>query len=262
VRIPAFYIMLMDLNLLTFLYLSCIHALMKKSARQIIHRAFDSGKRIRMKVSCISPKTQTRLRLLISEILALYHGNELVLPLYTCVMELLHNAVRANYKSIYFENYEPKNDPSRVIDYSTSLKLFRLELARIGDTFSKIAKEKDLNADIVFTLYDDALRISVINPLPMTPEEYRSVSRKLENATKYKTLTDYFRNNPEDPMREGAGLGLLLILVIIKNLGGNRSNFSLRTDGEMTVASILIPLDEWSIEHYHLFLRTGDHKPT
>jgi len=234
---------------------------MKQPARQIVRRAFDSGKRIRMKVDYISPQTQTRLRSLMSEILVLYHCEELLIPLFTCVMELLHNAVKANYKNIYFENYAPKNDPSRVIDYGTSLQLFKLELSRISQTFGRIAKAKNLNADIIFTLYDDALRISVINPLPMTPEEYRNVSRKLENASRYKTLTEYFHNNQEDPLREGAGLGLLIILIVIRNLGGNRANFSLRSDGEMTVASIFIPLDEWSVEQYNAFLRKEDHNP-
>lgn len=219
---------------------------MKRAIRQVVNESIRTGKRIRITVH--TPDARLRLRGILMEILRSRGCEDLLIPLYTCQMELLNNALKANYKSIYFEDYDPSKKGS--IDYPTALKLFKLEIGRKEHILQRLADSRKLSADVVYRLIDDTLQITVENRLEMTPDEYRNITRKFENAQSCRSLTEYFILNEHDPFREGAGLGLVLVMMILKSLGMSSSALSIRSADGLTSASIIVPLNEQTLRSY------------
>ena len=224
---------------------------MEYRIKDIVDTAVGSGKKIRLTVRAFGSPVQHKIKLILGAILDHFQCGALLNPLHTCIMELLNNALKANYKNVYFENYHPKNIGTSSIDYLTALQLFKLEIAREDKLIQNMAKAKNMYADIVFRLFGDSLYISVTNPVQMTHDEFLNVTNKLDAARNCANLTDYFLLNEHDPFREGAGLGLVLIMMILRSMGGDLSNLAIRSENSLTVASIIIPLNERTLRHYN-----------
>ena len=180
---------------------------------------------------------------------------QLVHPLYTCVKELLMNAVKANFKSLFFEEFTPqsirKDDHSLDLNYQSVLDVFKLEMSREeACNLERIARKKNLKAEILLEVADENLFISVFNPVKMMQIEQDNISRKLLDARQCSDMSEYFKNIADDPNREGAGLGLVLIMMILKSLGLNDS-FTINATGRGTRATLRIPLDRNSVERYN-----------
>ncbi|HOM11338.1 MAG TPA: hypothetical protein PLV81_14450, partial [Spirochaetota bacterium] len=63
-------------------------------------------------------------------------------------------------------------------------------------------------------------------------------------------ITDYFIQAQEDDYKEGAGLGLVLITMMLKGMGLTQSNFIIDSDYEKTIASIIVPLTQATLQEY------------
>lgn len=219
---------------------------MKRAVPDIVTELQHTGKRLRVPVRTVG--MQPGIKKILEEILRRYGCRDLLNPVFTCVMELLNNALKANYKSIYFENYKPKNRAA--LDYPTALQLFKLEVSRKEHILQKMALEKHMAADVIFSLQDSSLHLSVINPFKMTDAEHRNVLEKFETAQHCPSLTEYFLRNEHDPFREGAGLGLVLVVMILKSLGLESSNITVRPENNATIATMVIPLNDATVQSY------------
>ena len=211
--------------------------------------AIKEKKKIRLHAYSVSTKIEQRTQQIIQMMLLHYQCGELLSPLYTCIKELLVNAVKANFKNIFFENHTPKNDPDQVIEYDKALQLFRLEMShKDAQNFERIARQKDIRAEVIFYMDDQDMTVEIHNPVPMTDMELQTVQKKLHDARQCEDITDYFLMNEDDPNKEGAGLGLVLVSIIIKSLGVPESNFSIERLNSSTLASLSVPLNEQTLE--------------
>ncbi len=191
----------------------------------------------------ISDDVERQIRQVILDILTLYKRTELMSPIFTSVKELIINAIKANYKNIYFENYDPKNKSLGMIDYEKALELFKLEIARENvNIFEEFARRDDMKAVIDIWAEDSTLHVKVMNPVGMTDTEINNVNQKLSDAENCKDLADYCIKNIEDPHREGAGLGLVLIKMMLKSLMAPNDSLVIFTDKKNTTAYLKIPL--------------------
>ncbi len=218
---------------------------------QRVEDAVRNNKQVKMIAYSVSPIIEERMKMII-KVFLVHRGCEVLQDaLYTAVKELLINAIKANFKNVFFENYNTKNKAESVIDYQTSLKLFRLEMNREGARYlSRLSKLRSLKAEILFRIKDDDFLIDIMNPAPMTEIEMENVSRKLEYAARCEDIIEYFDMDDEDPNQEGAGLGLILISMILKSLGIGPEGFRIGCDGVTTVASLAIPLREHTLANY------------
>ncbi|RPI91911.1 MAG: hypothetical protein EHM32_09890 [Spirochaetales bacterium] len=213
--------------------------------------AVKENKDVRIVTYSVSSTNENRLK----KVLALYlrkQGCEVLLgPIYTCVKELLINAVKANFKHIYFEGSAPQSPAPGIIADDKVIRLFKLEMSREdARTLARLARSRDIKAEIVFHHEDDALDISITNPIAMTPEELVKVRKKLDDARMCDDISDYFLMNADDPNNEGAGIGLVLISMILKSLGVDQSMLDIRSLQDRTMASLTIPLNRATLEHY------------
>ncbi|HSV96283.1 MAG TPA: hypothetical protein VLM75_05030 [Spirochaetota bacterium] len=213
--------------------------------------AVKENKDVRIVTYSVSSTNENRLK----KVLALYlrkQGCEVLLgPIYTCVKELLINAVKANFKHIYFEGSAPQSPVPGIIAHDKVFRLFKLEMSREdARTLARLARSRDMKAEIVFHHEDDTLHISITNPIEITPEELVKVRKKLEDARKCEDISDYFLMNAGDPENEGAGIGLVLISMILRSLGVDQSSLDIRSLEDRTRASLSIPLNRATLEHY------------
>jgi hypothetical protein len=211
-----------------------------------IQEAVKKNRKIRIHAYSVSDAVEHRIKDVLEVIFASYDRPDLVPPVYTCLKELLMNAVKANFKNIFFEGYSPKNNPEEVINYDMALKLFKLEIGRENARhLERLAREADLKAEVVLQAKDDMLNINVCNPVAMTELEIANVHRKLEAARKYDDISEYFIDAEaagNNTMDEGAGLGLIIISMMLRNLGVDEEDFNITSENQMTMASLKIPL--------------------
>jgi hypothetical protein len=207
-----------------------------------LEEAVRNNKKIKILAYTVSKNIEFKLKEVLGFILEMYMRIDLLPALYTCVKELLVNAVKANFKNIYFEGYF-NQDASSLLDYDLALRLFKLEIARNeADHLGSYAKEFGIMAEMVIQVLDDTLIISITNPVKMTEIEKKRVFKKMTSAMECADFTEYFSTNDDDKSEEGAGLGLVLVSIILKNIGIKNVDFKIIPESDKTTAYLSIPL--------------------
>ena len=210
-----------------------------------LKEAVENNKRIKILAYSVSDYIEHRMKEVLELIFNKYNNPSMVPPVYTCLKELLINAVKANFKNIYFEGYSSKNKSESVIDYELALKLFKLELSRENaQHMENLARKFDMKAEVVIHAVDGNLNISVMNPVEMTEREKENVRYKLKCAMKYNDITEYFAefDMAGESSEEGAGLGIILITMMLRNMGGSNNDFMITSENNRTTAFLRIPL--------------------
>ena len=199
----------------------------------------------------VNDGTQEKIKEELLRILDHFGCGELLLPIFSCINELLVNAVKANYKNLYFENYAPRNKAMSIIPYDKALALFRLEMQHDGaEHLAELAREKGINASLDLHIDKGVLYITVINSSPMTDIETRNVLIKMRAVATNQEIAQYYTVNGEDPFNEGAGLGIIFIGMMLRNLGLSSESLSVTSDGVSTTASLSIPLTQETLSIY------------
>ena len=194
-----------------------------------------------------SDEIQSQLKAKLLDILTKHACQDLLIPVFTCVNELLMNAIKANYKNIYFENYHDE-----ILPYDQGLKLFRFEISseRI-DHLTDIAKKNHKMAVVSARIEKSVLHIDVENPYPMTKQEKENVESKLEFSEHIHSVSDIFNVSERDPYKEGAGLGIIFVAIMLKSMGVPHDKFIIKNDGSKTVSSFSVPLNEETVKFYN-----------
>ena len=212
----------------------------KVQHRNEILTAVKNGNDIVFVVYSLMDKTEKNIRLALAEILGKYHHLDLFTPVYSCLKELITNAMKANVKKILIEEGEIKNPEDR-IESTTKIRsiLHKKKLMEYGLK----TRQHGLSTRISFRIFKKNLFIEVINNTPLTEVEINRINSKIQRSSEYDNIATFFIENP-DPEAEGMGLGLSMIVVILKNIHIALNNFSVTTDGSNnTCAKMLIPLD-------------------
>lgn len=156
-----------------------------------------------------------------------------------CVQELVVNAKKANTKRVYF--LEKGLDLSSPDDYSAGMETFREETLNNIQHYLELQREHKLYIKLMLHLKNNIITIEVRNNSIITLEELERIHRRLLKAGTYEDLEEAVINSLDDS--EGAGLGLIILVLMMKKIGLSAKSFSiLRTDSE-TVARITIPKD-------------------
>lgn len=155
----------------------------------------------------------------------------------TIVREIIFNAFKANLKRMYFlsEGIDI-NDTER---YDEAMVSFKDNFLYNLDSVVSVVKASDYNITITFSVKDNSLSLNVFNNVPIIDEELKRINLRIQKADEYETLTDAY-NDVYDPT-EGAGLGLILMIFLLKNSGIGADNFSIDSDKKGVTVGIKIP---------------------
>ena len=153
------------------------------------------------------------------------------------IRELVMNAVKANAKRVFFGMN--KVDPSNNFAYADAMERFKEEVICDFDSFRKQISASNYSVQMDFSNKDGVITVYVRNNALILPEELKRVNARLAKAAAMKDLSEAYGDVSDDS--EGAGLGIVLTVLFLKNIGVDVKNFKIGTDGKNTVSALRIP---------------------
>ncbi len=158
--------------------------------------------------------------------------------LLTMVRELVVNALKANAKRIYF--FKKKLDINNPLDYIKGGADFKEEIIGDFDFIRGDIVNSEYSVNLSIIPQEDRTVISIKNNAVLLPVEQERINKRLSLAAKCENFGDIYDEVEDDS--EGAGLGIVLIIMFLKSMGLKTSAFSITSSGDSTVSSITIPL--------------------
>lgn len=168
--------------------------------------------------------------------------------IFILLKEITSNCSKANAKRIYFAG---KNLNIAVPEeYSIGMQNYTKDV--LGDWQSFVAQNnsEEFYINIYFYLTETFLVIEVENNVEIIPEEWKRLRSRIEYFNQFRDLENSV--NAIHDESEGAGLGIVLIKVLLLNAGIDPDNFNILSKNGVTRSSLKIPLsltpDEKQIE--------------
>ncbi|MDR0540476.1 MAG: HDOD domain-containing protein [Spirochaetaceae bacterium] len=156
-----------------------------------------------------------------------------------CVSELAVNAKKANTKRVYFQ--EKGLDLGRPDDYKTGMLTFKKETMEHLAHYLQLQKDQNLYIKINMYYKANSLQFEVRNNVRITRIEQVRIHEKLSRSRQYNSMEDAFAQIIDDS--EGAGLGLVVIVLMLKKMGLGEECFEITDEGKETIARLTIPVD-------------------
>ncbi len=212
------------------------------TSQDIIHEilsAINRNQEIVFVSYSVLDETEKNIQYALSKILERHNKSDLYTPVYSSLKELVANAIKANAKYILIEEGEIK-DPDDIMEVVDKVRNILNEESLL--LYGIKAKQYRLSTRIYLKPQTTRLIIDVINNLPVPQKELERMRERIERSSNYDSIADFYLENP-DPAAEGMGLGLSMVVVLLKSVGIPYTNFTLYTDFKSkTVARIIIPL--------------------
>ena len=162
-----------------------------------------------------------------------------------CVQELAVNAKKANTKRVYF--LEKGFDLSNPDDYKTGMESFKEETLSNIAHYLQLQKEKGLYIKLVLQVKKNLIHVEVRNNVAVTKTELIRIHDKLARSRMYDTLEDALAQVLDSS--EGAGLGLVILVLMLKKMGLDEDCFDILATDKETIARLIIPLEKTKVEN-------------
>ncbi|QQO10231.1 HDOD domain-containing protein [Breznakiella homolactica] len=169
-----------------------------------------------------------------------------------CVQELAVNAKKANTKRVYF--MERGLDLGNPDDYKTGMANFKEDTLNNIAHYLQMQKEKGLYIKLILQIKKNIIHIEVRNNVAVTKTELIRIHDKLARSRQYNNLEDALSQVLDDT--EGAGLGLVILVLMLKKIGLDEDCFDILATEKETVARIIIPLDQTRVENLSILAST------
>lgn len=201
----------------------------------------NTASELALQSSRIDQKVEKYLQHSLRLVLARFGREDLLDMVYTITKELTINGVKANQKRIFFEdNGWALEDPAA---YEMGIQRFRAEFSEnMNETYGQKAIDRGLFVKIHLTYADDGLCIEVINNTPIHEVEERRMREKMKKSMAYSDIAEFYMDNMDNT--EGAGLGIALIMILMKGEGLDPHLFRIATKPDRTIARVEIPFTD------------------
>ncbi len=159
-----------------------------------------------------------------------------------CQKELMTNAKKANTKRAYFADKGLNiNDES---DYEKGMSSFKNETLDNLNYYLRLQKQAGYYIKFILQVKNKNIKIEVRNNAPLTVFEYRRIHDKLSRAQQYTSVGDAMAQVLDES--EGAGLGLIIMILMLEKIGLSEGNFQTFCQNDETVSRLILPLSEQS----------------
>lgn len=211
---------------------------MNLDRNKVIHAA-RVGIPLTVKTHTLPPQTEADLE----EILGIYlteMGNSgLVDKLSYCLRELTGNAKKANTKRVYFQ--QQGLDLSQPADYEAGMRSFKADTLENIGTYLSLQEKAGLSIRVSFLIRHQTLLITVRNNVAILPAELERARSRADRSWAFDSMDDAFVDLLDDS--EGAGLGIGILVLMLRKMGLDQRSFRLESLPEETVAVLTIPMD-------------------
>lgn len=214
---------------------------------KVVHAA-RNGIPLVIKTHTLPPKTEADLE----EILLLYleelGQGGLKDHLSYCLRELTVNAKKANTKRVYFEEKKLRLDVPA--EYEKGMKTFKSETLDNIQHYLALQEQKDLYIKVTYLIRNNVLYLSVRNNVPISPKELTRVYDRVARSRAFESMEEAFGEVLDDS--EGAGLGIVIMILMLRKMGLTEKSFDLNQVGTETSASLTIPMNSVKLERINL----------
>lgn len=211
-----------------------------------VHRAaervIESESRLVVKAYGVIHSTEDFMRAFIKKVMLRFERPDLAPAVEIIIKELTMNAVKANFKKIFFaENNLEIENPEH---YEQGMARFHEIMdENVFIDYGRKAREVQLSVETSFDFNKDRVIIEIRNNAPMADHEEKRARTKLEQGLKCNDLMEFMMNGLDET--EGAGAGLVLCLTTMRSVGVDPRLLTLYSDLQTeTVARVEIPLHE------------------
>jgi HD-like signal output (HDOD) protein len=154
----------------------------------------------------------------------------------TIEKELITNAVKANAKRLYF--LEQNLNIESEHDYKSGMTSFKEQVLHDNSPTLLNLSKTNFRVQVIFTVRSGKMNIKIINNIGIVPEELAKIQEKIKIAYEYTDISDAMSESIDDI--EGAGLGLVMAIMVYKNAGFSVNDFSITGDDKNTCSSIAL----------------------
>ena len=169
-----------------------------------------------------------------------------------CVQELAVNAKKANTKRVYFS--ERGLDLSNPDDYKEGMMGFKENTLSNIAHYLQLQKEKGLYIKLILQIKNNIIYIEVRNNVAVTKTELIRIHDKLARSRQYNNLEEALAQVLDDS--EGAGLGLVIMVLMLKKMGLDEDCFDILGTEKETIARLIIPLEKTRAENLSILSTT------
>jgi len=168
-----------------------------------------------------------------------------------CVRELAVNAKKANTKRVYF--MERGLDLSVPDDYKVGMENFKTDTLENIAHYLQLQKDKGLYIKLIFHVKGNIINLEIRNNVAVTKTELIRIHDKLARSRQYNSLEEALTQVLDDS--EGAGLGLVILVLMLKKVGLDEDCFDILGTETETVARVSIPIDQTRVENVSVLSR-------
>ncbi len=165
-----------------------------------------------------------------------------------CMKELTVNAKKANTKRVYFK--EKGLDISNPADYAEGMKNFKEETLSNINHYLEKQKEAGLYIKVVFHAKKNTFTLSIRNNTEISRKEQMRVYDRIARSRAFETMEEALSTVLDDT--EGAGLGIVILVLMLKKMGLDEDSFDIDVENGETVARISLPFSEIHMENLNL----------
>jgi putative nucleotidyltransferase with HDIG domain len=225
----------------------------KKSQSQVDIEKIRRATRMGVPLSITTYTMPHEIELCIADVLAAFLAelsqDRLKDYLSYCINELATNAKKANTKRVYFN--EKALDINNTTDYEQGMKTFKEDTLSNISYYLQLQKDAGLYVKVIMQVKNKNILLEIRNNSEMTKTEFKRVFDKIARSQQFTTLEEALSQVLDDS--EGAGLGLVIMILMLKKVGLDDKNYELVVDGGETITRITMPMDlEMQVQISHL----------
>lgn len=157
-----------------------------------------------------------------------------------CIKELVNNAKKANTKRVYF--IDKGLDINNRADYGIGMKTFKKDTLNNINYYLDQQRKLGLYIKVSFQTRNNKIKIDIRNKAALTVFEYKRIHDKITRAQMYKSVAEGMSQLLDDS--EGAGLGLVIMILVLKNIGLTEENFQVTSENGETMTRLILPFNE------------------
>lgn len=205
--------------------------------RKIISSKIEKGEPLKLSFKYVNEKVLMVLNSVLARLLSKNDQIYLLNSVITILRELIINALKANAKRTFF--LKTNLDINDEAQYLKGMEKFKKEIVGDFDSIEADLKRSDFFVQIAFEQASNTIRITVANNSPILSVELDRINYRIQKAIQYNDFSEAYSEIEDDT--EGAGLGIVLTILLLKNMGIDARNYRIEAAGKTTVTSLTIP---------------------
>ena len=216
-----------------------------------VKRATNGNIPLTIKTFTLPRETEEYIEQVLQVFLEEVGHSDIFNPISYCLKELTVNAKKANTKRVYFQ--EKQLNIEKDSDYEEGMRNFKEETLSNIDHYLKIQKEQGLYIKVVLLTKLKELVISVHNNVEINRKEQMRAYDRIARSRAFDSIEEAFSAVLDSS--EGAGLGIVIMILMLKKIGLSEDSFDLDVVEGETVAKVAIPYSEIHVEKLDLLAK-------